>query len=40
LALEGFTLPFGGKLNPGNRWVNLRLCFAGYKAIPENAMKL
>jgi len=23
LALAGFTLPFGGKLNPGNRWVKL-----------------
>ena len=21
LTLEGFTLPFGGKLNPANRWV-------------------
>ena len=23
LSLEGFTLPFGGKLNPENRWVKL-----------------
>lgn len=23
LSLEGFTLPFGGKLNPGNRWVKM-----------------
>ena len=23
MSLEGFTLPFGGKLNPENRWIKL-----------------
>ena len=23
LTLEGFDLPFGGKLNPENRWVKM-----------------
>ncbi len=25
LSLEGFSLPFGGKLNPENRWVKWSL---------------